>query len=430
MAAFHAERAEQLRVLEDGERERHELETRAAAAVAEAQENVTALDAAAQSLRVQLEQLEARAEEEERVEREQREKLVLEKEDTLLEQLGLSQLTQRQLATLVLDLARHRVSSSDDVVARVHAAREKAAAALSEEQDEAQTLKSATEMEDAASAYKLREDTRRRETKRIERQIEERRKRKEKREQEAREAAEARAKAEAEGGEVPPPTPEQANEEEEEEEELALPEEESHPLDVLLEALTESERFSRTETSAARDARDEVKRQLSTEEKSLETAKSVLSKNYGPDSIFLPLRDECVESAPGGAYTYKICFFGKATQDRTSLGSMKDLPTKDSETAEEDAGEENPYRLEFTGGTKCWNGPQRSLTVDIECGALPMELYDIEEPSTCVYKAKLRAPIACDAQHREQVMAPPAEIVQAAAATAPHHIEVEVPAIP
>jgi protein kinase C substrate 80K-H len=428
MAAFHAERAEQLRVLEDGERERHEMETRAAAAVAEAQENVTALDAAAQSLRVQLEQLEARAEEEERVEREQREKLVLEKEDALLEQLGLSQLTQRQLATLVLDLARHRISSSGDVVARVHAAREKAAAALSDEQEVAQTLKDATAMDDAASAFKLREDTRRRETKRIERRIEERRQKKEKREQEAREAAEAQAKAEAESGEMPPPAPEQANEEEEEEE-LVLPEEEPHPLDVLLEALTESEKFSRTETSVARDARDEVKRQLSTEEKSLETAKSVLSKNYGPDSIFLPLRDECVESAPGGAYTYKICFFGKATQDRTSLGNMKDLPVKDSEAAEEDAGEENPYRLEFTGGTKCWNGPQRSLAVDIECGALPMELYDIEEPSTCVYKAKLRAPIACDAQHREEVMAPPTEIVQAAAATAPHHIEVEVPAI-
>lgn len=416
MQSFQAERADQLRALEDGQRDRRQLMERAKKLLDEAEASAKELEARAEQLRAQLEQLEARAAEEERLEAEERDRQVADKQDVLLRQLGLDQLTQRQLATLVLDMARSRIANSDDTVSLIRSAREQAAAGTEE-----QSLKDPTQMDDSASAYKKREDTRRRETKRIEREIESRRKKKEQREKEA---EEARAKAEAEGAEVPTPEPAPA---EEEEEEPKLPEEEAHPLDVLLDALAESKGFSRAETTAAREARDEVEKQLSTEEKSLEDAKNLLFKSYGPDNVFLALKDECVESA-GGAYKYKICFFGKATQDHTSLGTMKDLPSETDET-EKDQEDVDPYRLEFTQGTKCWNGPHRSLTVDVVCGPLPMELYEVEEPSTCVYKGKLRAPLACDEQHRAKIMAPPADVARAAAATPPHHIEFEVPAV-
>ncbi|KAL7608414.1 hypothetical protein Lser_V15G09832 [Lactuca serriola] len=36
----------------------------------------------------------------------------------------------------------------------------------------------------------------------------------------------------------------------------------------------------------------------------------------------------------------------------------------------------------FSNGDKCWNGPQRSLTVRLRCGS-KVEVADIDEPSRC-----------------------------------------------
>ncbi|KAI7752246.1 hypothetical protein M8C21_023167 [Ambrosia artemisiifolia] len=48
----------------------------------------------------------------------------------------------------------------------------------------------------------------------------------------------------------------------------------------------------------------------------------------------------------------------------------------------------------FTNGDKCWNGPQRSLTVRLRCGS-KVELADIDEPSRCEYSALLTTPALC-----------------------------------
>ncbi|RHZ03895.1 hypothetical protein DYB31_013241, partial [Aphanomyces astaci] len=50
--------------------------------------------------------------------------------------------------------------------------------------------------------------------------------------------------------------------------------------------------------------------------------------------------------------------------------------------------------LKFTGGAKCWNGPERSFHVTLVCGDTTA-LTDVEEPSTCVYSATLTTPIVC-----------------------------------
>lgn len=51
-------------------------------------------------------------------------------------------------------------------------------------------------------------------------------------------------------------------------------------------------------------------------------------------------------------------------------------------------------RMVYGGGARCWNGPERSATVDLECGA-ENEVIMVTEPSKCEYFLKMRSPAVC-----------------------------------
>jgi protein kinase C substrate 80K-H len=51
--------------------------------------------------------------------------------------------------------------------------------------------------------------------------------------------------------------------------------------------------------------------------------------------------------------------------------------------------------MKFTGGARCWNGPDRSLTLKFECGATDA-LLSIDEPEKCAYAGRFATPAACD----------------------------------
>lgn len=50
--------------------------------------------------------------------------------------------------------------------------------------------------------------------------------------------------------------------------------------------------------------------------------------------------------------------------------------------------------LYYTKGDKCWNGPQRSISVKLECGSDNI-IKSVSEPSTCVYEMIFITPIVC-----------------------------------
>uniref|UniRef100_A0A183HDF4 PRKCSH_1 domain-containing protein n=1 Tax=Onchocerca flexuosa TaxID=387005 RepID=A0A183HDF4_9BILA len=57
--------------------------------------------------------------------------------------------------------------------------------------------------------------------------------------------------------------------------------------------------------------------------------------------------------------------------------------------------EPNKYALQsYEHGTPCWNGPDRSTKVVIECGE-ETQLVEVSEPSKCEYLFILRSPAAC-----------------------------------
>ena len=94
---------------------------------------------------------------------------------------------------------------------------------------------------------------------------------------------------------------------------------------------------------------------------------------------------------------YKVCPFGAATQDSTSLGSFSGWRAAADAGAAAAAADANHTVMLFTGGQHCWNGPARSMTVTVECGEAEA-LHSVDEPEKCSYASKLSTPAACDAK--------------------------------
>ncbi|KAL4139585.1 hypothetical protein PRIC2_003080 [Phytophthora ramorum] len=435
MQSFKAGKKDLIEQVEAGLKDRGALVAEAKTLWDAEQQKKQQLEASTASLRVMAEQLEARKEEEERLEEETKQGLVATTKQEILRQLGLLDLTKEQLLSIILEVGRQGVAAKHELLPIIRQERE-----ATQEGDEELAK---TPMDEQDEAFRERDDERQKESRRVEKLIEERRKTEEKKAQEAKEALEKAAEeAAAEVGEtgeavVEPETEalgtvaEEAEAPKEEEGDLTLPEVETRPIELLFEELVSSERYERSQAVLTRKQHEDTNEELVKEEKKLAEAQKLMDKDYGVDHLFFALRDKCVESE-AGQYKYKICFFGKATQDHTKLGDMEDIKAPElAESSGEDASAPAEVtaaaktmvkEIKFTNGQKCWNGPNRSLTVKLECGPEPMELSGIEEPSTCVYTAKLRTPAICSEDDRERIM------TFDDARVTPHHIEVEVPA--
>lgn len=135
------------------------------------------------------------------------------------------------------------------------------------------------------------------------------------------------------------------------------------------------------EGKAARDAVDLARGVLNERESELRSAEAAAEKDFGPGAAFYKLDGQCFD-VKVQKYTYSVCPYGSAKQDQTSLGSW--------------SGFQDEYtKMLFTGGATCWNGPQRTMTVTLECGATNA-LHSVDEPSKCQYSAVLQTPAVCD----------------------------------
>ena len=45
-------------------------------------------------------------------------------------------------------------------------------------------------------------------------------------------------------------------------------------------------------------------------------------------------------------------------------------------------------------GLRCWNGPERSARVELECG-IENDVMKVTEPSKCEYIIKMKTPTVC-----------------------------------
>ena len=151
----------------------------------------------------------------------------------------------------------------------------------------------------------------------------------------------------------------------------------------------------------ARRALEDVLRKMGELETSIRAVESVLNFEYGEDNSWIPLKGQCVELSTS-QYIYKVCLFDRTIQkDRNghseiSLGYWSDWAGPES----------NKFAAQkYDKGQSCWNGPERSTFVEIECGD-ELQLIEANEPSKCEYRFRMRAPNACsnpaeDREHSE-----------------------------
>jgi protein kinase C substrate 80K-H len=148
--------------------------------------------------------------------------------------------------------------------------------------------------------------------------------------------------------------------------------------------------YKSPEADKARTEYDEADRV----HRDLESRVTAMSKdidaNLGPDNVFFALMNKCFE-VKHRQYTYEACLFGEAKQKEgssgTSLGNFEKW-SDDGST------------MHFTGGQGCWQGPKRSVTVEMECG-IQNQMLSVEEPSKCVYRMRMSTPAMCSPEELE-----------------------------
>jgi protein kinase C substrate 80K-H len=126
---------------------------------------------------------------------------------------------------------------------------------------------------------------------------------------------------------------------------------------------------------------------LRTLEKEKSTLESNMKSSFGPDDAFAVLVDRCL-STKIDKYTYEVCPYKAAKQKEGSSSFGTDL-------GQWQGFEEGGFSvMKFGGGSTCWQGPARSMTVSVRCGAKDV-LSHVQEPSRCEYTAVLETPAAC-----------------------------------
>ncbi|VDK73503.1 unnamed protein product [Anisakis simplex] len=103
---------------------------------------------------------------------------------------------------------------------------------------------------------------------------------------------------------------------------------------------------------------------------SISESESYISGDFGEDLAWVPLKGKWFE-LDDGQYIYKVSLFDRAVQ------------------------KEKSGHMEISlGGQGCWNGPERSTRVVIECGE-ETALVEATEPSKCEYRFVLKTPAGC-----------------------------------
>jgi hypothetical protein len=122
------------------------------------------------------------------------------------------------------------------------------------------------------------------------------------------------------------------------------------------------------------------------------------SSQFGVDGELYALRNTC-HNVVEGKYVYEVCLFGEAHQrDKGTTQGGTGLGQWIGAEVEEGTGR----RIwKWGNGAKCWNGPQRSATAYVTCGA-ETKILTADEPDTCRYALTAESPVACDENFRIQ----------------------------
>jgi len=143
----------------------------------------------------------------------------------------------------------------------------------------------------------------------------------------------------------------------------------------------------------------ELQRKISELENEQNNAKQLLEQDFGPNGEFYPLKGQCA-SADTPEYTYEVCSFDKVSQNSKSGGGSTNLGRwSDSDNQE---WKDTHLVMKYTGGTRCWGGPDRSATMEVFCD-VETRVANPSEPNKCEYKMQFFTPAACSEKRRDEL---------------------------
>jgi protein kinase C substrate 80K-H len=154
-----------------------------------------------------------------------------------------------------------------------------------------------------------------------------------------------------------------------------------------------------TRSMADKSEAEQVRKQYSDATGKLSSIKAriseldtILKQDFGEEGEFTSFYEQCFELKVK-QYVYKVCPFQEAMQleghTSTHLGDW-------------DGFKDNYSAIMFSHGEHCWNGPNRSLWVELQCGKRT-QLKNVDEPSRCEYVAELTTPVFCSESRVEQL---------------------------
>ncbi|KAJ5752480.1 Glucosidase 2 subunit beta [Penicillium odoratum] len=161
---------------------------------------------------------------------------------------------------------------------------------------------------------------------------------------------------------------------------------------------------STTESKAVTEARDALKSaqdSLNNLKNKIRDQRADLEKDYGTAGIFRALKGQCIEK-DAGEYKYEHCFLDSTKQIAKKGGSVTSMGkfTRIGYTTVEELNEAGDVitvekvALEYERGQSCWNGPNRSTKVVLECGE-QNEIIKTAEDEKCVYSMLVTTPAVC-----------------------------------
>ncbi|KAK0417587.1 hypothetical protein QR680_013099 [Steinernema hermaphroditum] len=152
------------------------------------------------------------------------------------------------------------------------------------------------------------------------------------------------------------------------------------------------------EADKLRNEFNDVNRKVTNLESDIRDAENFAEQDFGSDFAWASLKGQCFEKNDN-QYTYRLCLFDRAVQkDRgseISLGYWKGWTGASEETKYDEQTYDN--------GQGCWNGPNRSTKVSINCGE-QTELTEVSEPSKCEYLFVMTSPAACEDPEKDHVV--------------------------
>ncbi|KAG7801940.1 hypothetical protein KL944_003008 [Ogataea haglerorum] len=141
-------------------------------------------------------------------------------------------------------------------------------------------------------------------------------------------------------------------------------------------------------TRESEKRKKEIEQELKRLRRDQQTKEEQLNKDYGPHQILMAM-DDCIVDKIGD-YDYRLCFVDKVEQIDRNGHAVRIGRFERTEFDEEKL----QLRLIYEHGDKCWNGPVRKATVQLECGE-KNTIVAVTEPERCEYTLRVKSPIGC-----------------------------------